>query len=236
MQTFIEVSDLSKVFQSGKNMTVNALRNINLSVVENSCTLLQGASGSGKTTLLSILACLERPTTGQLFIQGKALSRANESLLASFRQQNIGIVFQNYYLLPQATALQNIAAPLLNSSFSRKTIQQHVQEAAEKANIAHKLQARTEELSGGEQQRVAIARALVRKPSLLLADEPTAHLDTANTQSLLSLFQNLLAEGKTIIITSHDPRIFSGALPIHQIITMADGGIQNRTIPSMLSV
>ncbi len=220
---FIVAEQVFKYFNEGLDTPFCALKDISFQVQRGTAVWLKGASGSGKTTLLSILACLDRPSAGRIMLDGQVLSQANETFLAHFRRQHIGIVFQNYNLLMGATVSENIAVPLMNSDRTTRRINLEVQAAAEKAQIAHKIQQNVSKLSGGEQQRVALARALVHKPSLILADEPTAHLDKANGLMILDLFQSIVNEGNTLIFTSHDQRILESNLQIHQTLELNDG-------------
>lgn len=202
----IKTENLTKKYNEGKPNEFIALENINIEIPKNTITLLQGASGSGKTTLLTILATLTKPTEGEYMFEGEKIGRWSEKFLADFRRQHIGLVFQQFNLLENLDVFTNISLPLLPFVSTQK-IKQQVTQIAEKIQISHKLYAPTHTLSGGEKQRVAIARALVNNPTLVLADEPTAHLDYENAKKCLLFFNTLIQEQKTLVITTHDARV-----------------------------
>ncbi|MCS6967542.1 MAG: ABC transporter ATP-binding protein [Cytophagales bacterium] len=203
----IQAVNISKIFNLGQHNQVRALKNVNLSIESGQCVLLSGPSGSGKSTLLSILACLSKPTEGAYFCMGEQVSRWSEKFLTQFRRQHIGIIFQHFHLISGLTARANVAIPLVPRNFSHYALKQAIEVAADAAGIIHKIDEPVEKLSGGEQQRVAIARALVSNPELLFADEPTAHLDSHTALNILNTLQKLKNQGKTIVITSHDPLV-----------------------------
>jgi putative ABC transport system ATP-binding protein len=200
----IETIGISKVFNGGESNEVKALSDISLTIEAGECVLLSGPSGSGKSTLLSILACLAKPTEGAYYCLGEQVSRWSEKFLTRFRRQHIGMVFQQFHLIRGLTVRANIAVPLIPYGLSHSNLKKSVEQAAENAGIAHKMEAPIEKLSGGEQQRVAIARALAANPTIIFADEPTAHLDSHTATAVLDVFTSLKASSKTIIITSHD--------------------------------
>jgi len=222
MTLLIETRQLSKIFYEGQPNEVAAVQNINLSVEKGQAVLLRGASGSGKSTLLALLACLSKPTAGEYLCMQQPVSRWSEKFLTRFRQEHIGIVFQHFHLLKGLTVQDNIVLPLVPLQFSRKEKAYKVQQAAELAHIQHRLHYRVDTLSGGEMQRVAIARSLVNEPTLLLADEPTAHLDSENAQKMMRIFEELKAKGRTIVMTSHDPLVLQHGL-FGQVVVMKDG-------------
>ncbi|WP_448518824.1 ABC transporter ATP-binding protein [Rhodoflexus sp.] len=203
----IQTVGISKVFNSGATNEVKALTDISLTIEAGECVLLSGPSGSGKSTLLSILACLAKPTEGAYYCLDKQVSRWSEKFLTRFRRRHIGMIFQQFHLIRGLTVRANIAVPLVPRGIEHGRLKQAVEKAAENAGIAHKLDFPIEKLSGGEQQRTAIARALVADPSILFADEPTAHLDSRTAAAVLDVLQALKTAGKTIIITSHDPLV-----------------------------
>ena len=221
----IETKSLVKTFNQGKNNEVSPVKKVNLSIEENTCTVLKGASGSGKTTLLTMLACLAKPSSGEYHCLGKQVSRWSEKFLTSFRRQHIGVVFQQFNLISGFTTAQNLALPLIPLGYSSKKINQLVSVVAESVGMSHRLNFKVDTLSGGEMQRVAIARALVNEPTILLADEPTAHLDSDNSKQILEIFAALKNNGKTILMTTHDPLVEQHAM-IDQTIIMKDGTIQ----------
>jgi putative ABC transport system ATP-binding protein len=220
--TAIHIENLRKTFIVKGGAEFHALSGASASIAQGECVLLMGPSGSGKTTLLTLLACLDKPTAGSYVCLGQAVHKWSEKFLTAFRQQHIGVVFQQFNLMEGFTVSQQIGMPLLPLGLSRKKMAFMVQEAAEKANIAHKLDAPATLLSGGEQQRVAIARALVASPPLIFADEPTAHLDAANAQAMLQVLQALKDKGHTLVITTHDPAVSQHEM-VDRRLLMADG-------------
>lgn len=222
MKEIIQVRELKKVYHKGKYNEVTALDTLNLCIEENSGVVIKGPSGSGKTTLLTLLACLARPTSGELECLGQRVSRWPEKFLAKFRKENIGIIFQHFHFIKKMTVYLNIAAPLLPDPYSRKQIDHLVKEAAEKVGVSHRLNFPVEQLSGGEMQRVAIARALIRKPKLLIADEPTSHLDSGNARNILQLFVKFKEEGMTLLISTHDPEVVHHPM-VSRVLEIKDG-------------
>jgi putative ABC transport system ATP-binding protein len=227
MPTIIATQHLSKYFHKGKPNQVNAVENIDLEIVSNACVLLEGSSGSGKSTLLAMLSCLLRPSAGEYICMGEKVSRWSENFLTTFRQQHIGIIFQQFQLISGLSVFDNIVVPLLPLGMLRKTRIEAVEQAAKLAEISHKLTFPVDVLSGGEMQRVAIARALVGNPTLIFADEPTSQLDSTTSKIILDVFGKLKKEGKTIIITSHDKIVRENDI-FDTIITMHDGKIKSK--------
>jgi putative ABC transport system ATP-binding protein len=215
---------ISKVFNGGESNEVRALTNISLTIEAGECVLLSGPSGSGKSTLISVLACLAKPTEGAYYCLGEQVSRWSEKFLTRFRRQHIGIVFQQFHLIRGLTVRANIAVPLIPCGLSHNKLKVAVESAAAHAGITHKLETLVEKLSGGEQQRVAIARALAANPTVIFADEPTAHLDSLTASAILETFAALKKQGKTIIITSHDPLVQQHAI-IDRRFTLKDGAL-----------
>lgn len=213
---------LSKTYHWGKPNAFTAFADIHLSIEAQTCTLLQGASGSGKTSLIAVLSCLDKPTAGRLHILGEMVSRLPEKFLTLFRRQHIGVVFQHFQLVEDLPVAQNIAIPLLPWGLSSRLIASKVAEIAHQVGIDHKLEVKAGFLSGGEKQRVAIARALVNNPTLIFADEPTAHLDQANATQILQVFQDLKHAGKTLLISTHDPWVMQHPL-VDNKIRLQDG-------------
>jgi putative ABC transport system ATP-binding protein len=215
----IKTDNLIKTYKMGTS-EVRALDGISISIDEGEMVGVIGASGSGKTTLMNILGCLDKPDSGEYFIGGENVAGLNKDRLAEIRNRNIGFVFQSFYLLPRMSALENTELPLqyAGKHNSRKT--------AEKAlgivGLSDRMRHEPNQLSGGERQRVAIARALVNDPAILLADEPTGNLDSRTSNELLKLFEELNAQGRTIVVITHDHDI---AGRCKRVIGMKDGRI-----------
>jgi len=215
----IELENITKVYRMGK-VDVNALRGITLSIAKGEMVAIIGASGSGKSTMLNVIGCLDRPTSGRYLFEGVDVSQLNDNQLAEMRNRKFGFVFQEYNLLPRASALSNVELPLIYSGSGHK--RQQAMEALERVGLGARAKHRPTELSGGEQQRVAIARALVNNPALILADEPTGNLDSRTTAEILSIFRQLNQEGITVIIITHEADIASQT---QRIIRLHDGEI-----------
>ena len=205
--SIIRIEKLRRVFQVGSE-EVNALRGVSFYIREGEFVSIMGASGSGKSTLLNILGCLDRPTSGEYYIDGTAISHRTKDELAMLRNRKIGFVFQSYNLLARTSALENVELPLLyNSTISGKLRHELAQHALEQVGLQDRMDHMPNQLSGGQQQRVAIARALVNDPVILLADEATGNLDTRTSYEIMALFQKLNSEGKTIAFVTHEPDI-----------------------------
>jgi putative ABC transport system ATP-binding protein len=215
-----KVEDATRVYTVGKVET-RALRGVNLSIENGEFTALVGPSGSGKTTLLQLLGCLDRPTSGRVTINGQDVSQLNRNQRADMRRGTIGFIFQFFALIPTLTAFENIEMPLLLNSHSPSEREARVRELLEAVGLADRGDSRPDQLSGGQQQRVAIARALATKPSLILADEPTANLDTANGEQVMQTMARLNQEtGVTFVFATHDPRVIKFA---RRVVTLRDG-------------
>lgn len=206
-KSIISLQSIDKDYFVG-DITVHALRNINMEIFEGEFTAIMGASGSGKSTLLNILGCLDKPTNGEYNLDNELINNLNKNQLAYIRNQKIGFIFQSYNLLPKTSALENVELPLLyNSSVSTKERRERALVALEAVNLLDRKFHMPNQLSGGQQQRVAIARSLVNNPVLILADEPTGNLDTRTSYEIMSLFQKLNNEGKTIVLVTHETDI-----------------------------
>ncbi len=213
---------LTKVFTMGKTK-VHALRGVDLTVQKGEMIAIIGASGSGKSTLMNIIGCLDYPTEGTYFLDGVQVEHMSRNRLADIRNQKIGFVFQGFNLLARTTALENVELPLLYDRTGAKlNVRAMAQEALERVGLGDRLDHEPNELSGGQQQRVAIARALVSSPAILLADEPTGNLDSRTSIEVLALFQELNAQGITILLVTHERDISQCA---HRIIELRDGRI-----------
>lgn len=203
----ININNLKRDFKVGSE-TVHALRGISFSIEEGEFVTIMGTSGSGKSTLLNILGCLDTPTSGDYFLDGISVREMGKNDRATLRNRKIGFVFQSYNLLPKTTALENVELPLLyNPAVSSKERREKATRALEEVGLHDRINHRSNQMSGGQQQRVAIARAIVNDPVILLADEATGNLDTRTSFEILTLFQRLHSEGRTIIFVTHNPEI-----------------------------
>ncbi|MDR1720057.1 MAG: ABC transporter ATP-binding protein [Dysgonamonadaceae bacterium] len=226
MNEIIRIAQLRRTFQVGSEQ-VHALKGISFTIYSGEFVSIMGTSGSGKSTLLNILGCLDRPTSGEYFIDGNPVSQRSKDELSVLRNRKIGFVFQSYNLLARTTALENVALPLLyNNTVSAKERREKSIRALEQVGLQDRMLHLPNQLSGGQQQRVAIARALVNDPVILLADEATGNLDTRTSYEIMSLFQQLNEEGKTIAFVTHEPDIanFTG-----RMIQLRDGHIVKDT-------
>ena len=203
----IRVENLRRDFQVGGE-TVHALRGVTFSVAKGEFVTIMGTSGSGKSTLLNILGCLDRPTSGEYWLDGVSVREMGRNDRATLRNRKIGFVFQSYNLLPKTTALENVELPLFyNPDVSARERRERATEALKEVGLSDRIHHRSNQMSGGQQQRVAIARALVNNPVMILADEATGNLDTRTSFEILTLFQRLHAEGSTIVFVTHNPEI-----------------------------
>jgi putative ABC transport system ATP-binding protein len=227
--SLLEAQNLVKTYKMGEN-TVKALKGVSLTINEGEFVAITGFSGSGKSTLMHLLGCLDTPTSGIYRIDGIDVSQASRDELAHVRNQKIGFVFQKFYLLPDLTALDNVALPLLYAGESEADARLEAHKLLKMVNLADRTSHYPYQLSGGQQQRVAIARALVNKPRIILADEPTGNLDTTTGEIIISLFKELNEKQRvTIIIVTHEPQIASKA---RRAIELIDGLITNDVVTS----
>jgi len=205
----INVTKVNKVFNAGKINQTIALQDISFNVQDGNLTILKGPSGSGKSTLLAIVAALLKPTSGDVEVDGKKIAKLPDNFASLYRRENIGFVFQKFNLVPTLSVFENVILPLIPSNLPRAEIENKAKKSMEKFSIYHKKNDLAKSLSGGEQQRVAIARALVNNPKIILADEPTANLDTKLSTNFLEFIKELHSEKKTILIATHDPIFFN---------------------------
>jgi len=222
----IRTIHLSKVFRTDEVETT-ALNNVNLEVKEGEFVAVMGPSGCGKSTLLNILGLLDNPTSGEFYLDGHEVSRYSERARTSMRKGNIGFVFQSFNLIDELTVFENIELPLLYMKVSAAERRKRVEEAMERMRISHRRKHFPQQLSGGQQQRVAIARAVVSKPRLILADEPTGNLDSANGEEVMNLLSELNNDGTTIVMVTHSP---SDAEKAHRIIQLFDGYVVTENV------
>lgn len=215
--------DLRKTYTLGGGLQVHALRSLDLDVARGEYAAIMGPSGSGKSTLLQILGCLDLPTSGSYRLAGQEVASLDEDALSTIRNRRIGFIFQAYNLLGRATALDNVALPLLYRGLPQRERRDRARTALERVGLADRLDHRPNELSGGQKQRVAIARALATEPDILLADEPTGNLDSRTGEEILALFDELHQEGRTILMVTHEQEV---AEHCERIIRIRDGVVE----------
>lgn len=221
----IRLSQVWKTYRMG-DQDVNALAGVDLQIGRGSFWAISGSSGSGKSTMLNLLGCLDRPTKGTYLLEGRNIADTSDDELSDIRLKHLGFVFQNFHLIPQLTVQENIALPLFYQGIIGSEASDRAEMLATRVGLGERLGHRPTELSGGQQQRVAIARALSNDPSVLLADEPTGNLDTATGNSIMALLGELHAQGKTIIMVTHEPDIAAHA---QFELVMRDGNIESIT-------
>ncbi len=219
----IRLEGLKKYYKLGTQI-IKALRGIDLSITKNEYVAIMGSSGSGKSTLMNILGCLDTPTAGRYFLNGKDVSKLSEDKLAEIRNKEIGFVFQTFNLLPKYDALENVALPLIYAGVKKGERLKRAAELLELVGLKDRMHHKPNELSGGQRQRVAIARAMVNNPSIILADEPTGNLDSKTSEDIMRLFSDIHKQGNTIILVTHEPDIAEFA---ERIIKLKDGKIED---------
>ena len=221
----IELIEITRVFNAGKVNEFKALKGINVTIEDNKIIALKGPSGSGKSTLLSIIGCMSRPTSGRIKLYDKEITSLPERFLAEIRRKTFGFIFQHFNLIKGLSALENVMLPAYPIGKSHKEIKERAMELLTRFRISSKANQHVEFLSGGEKQRTAIARALMNEPSIVIADEPTAHLDSTLSLELLKVIGDLRNKwNKTIIITTHDPLVFEADI-VEKVIELRDGEI-----------
>jgi len=221
----IEVTAVRKVFNAGRHNEFTALSEVSCSLEPRKVTVLKGPSGSGKTTLLSIVGCMARPTSGRVVLFGRDITSLPERFLTEVRRKSFGFIFQQFNLIRGITALENVMLPAYPIGERRSTLEARALRLFELLGIADRAPERAEVLSGGEMQRVAIARALINAPETIIADEPTAHLDTKLSREFMEIIRRLKEEGKTAIIASHDPLVYESDV-VDRVISLRDGRIE----------
>jgi len=220
-ESIINLISVSRHYEMGSE-TIRALDRVDLKIHKNEYVAVVGASGSGKSTMMNILGCLDRPTGGDYVLNGTAVSSLKDNELSGIRNLEIGFIFQSFNLLGRSTALSNVVQPLIYRGKNRKQRTQLAMQALEQVGLKGREHHLPNQLSGGQRQRVAIARALVTKPAIILADEPTGNLDSSTTTEILALFDQLIENGQTIIVVTHEPEI---AARCKRAITISDGKI-----------
>jgi putative ABC transport system ATP-binding protein len=217
----IKLENLVKIYDTG-SIQLKALKEINLEIEEKEYVAIMGASGSGKSTLMNVLGCLDRLSDGKYYLDGVDIISLDDNSLATIRNKKIGFVFQAFNLLPKLTALKNVELPMMYAGASKGEREKKAKWALDRVGLSNRMQHRPNEMSGGQKQRVAIARALVNDPSILLADEPTGNLDSASSEEIMGIFQELNNEGVTIVMVTHEPDI---AMHTKRNIVFRDGNI-----------
>ena len=218
----IELANIKKAFNQGKPNEYWALNGIDLTLEAGKVTAFRGPSGSGKTTLLTLVGCLSRPTSRRVRFRGEDISGLPERFLTEIRRQSFGFIFQQFNLIKGLSALENVILPGFPTGRPRAELVASASQLFAQLKLEHRLHAKVEWLSGGEQQRVAIARALINNPQVIIADEPTANLDTALSREFMAILESFTAAGKTVLLTSHDPLVVESAA-VHRVVGIRDG-------------
>ena len=221
MTGLLELRGIQKTYHMGRDVTVRALRGVDLDVEPGELVAIMGPSGSGKSTLMNVIGCLDVPDSGTYRLAGTEVGSLSDDRLAGIRNRSIGFVFQTFNLLPRLNALENVELPLVYGGDGRDR-RRRARSALELVGLGERMGHRPSELSGGQQQRVAIARALLNDPDLVLADEPTGNLDSRSSAEILAIFQSINAEGRTVVLVTHEPDV---AAHCGRIVRMRDGGM-----------
>jgi putative ABC transport system ATP-binding protein len=221
-QPLIKITNIKRNFELG-NETIYVLKGIDLEINKGEYVALMGPSGSGKSTLMNLLGCLDTPTSGDYILNNKDVSKMLDDELADIRNKEIGFVFQTFNLMPRTSALDNVALPMVYAGYSKADRNVRATEVLTQVGLSDRMDHKSNELSGGQRQRVAIARALVNRPSIILADEPTGNLDSKTSLEIMGLFNEIHANGNTVILVTHEEEIATYA---HRIIRLRDGMIE----------
>ena len=219
MSEVIRLEDIMKTYVMGDTI-LHALNHVHLEVMDGEFLAIMGPSGSGKSTMMNILGCLDRPTSGKYYLDGKEIAGYDDDELAKTRNAKIGFVFQNFNLLPNLTALANVALPLVYASVPEEERMERAKQALVAVGLGDRLDHKPNEMSGGQRQRVAIARALINNPAIIMADEPTGNLDTKSSYEIMDIFKAMNNEGKTVVMVTHEPDIGEQT---KRILVMRDG-------------
>ena len=226
---FIRITELRKTYTMG-SISVHALAGVDLEIQAGTFYVIMGPSGSGKSTLLHLIGGLDRPTSGQIQVEGQQVEALDENALAVYRRRRVGFIFQSFNLVQSMTALENVAFPMRFAGITRSQRRKRALELLEKVGLADRAHHRPNELSGGQQQRVAVARSLVNDPQLILADEPTGNLDSASGVSIMQLLSELHLGGRTVLVVTHDPRMTEYAT---HTVHLLDGKLVDETVYSV---
>jgi len=221
-QAIISTEEVVQIYNLGRPDEMLALDRVSISIESGQATVLKGPSGSGKTTLLSLIGCMSRPHSGKIMVRGRNVAKLPERFLTEIRRENFGFIFQQFQLLRDISALENVLLPLYPLGLSLGDLKDRGRALLERFSLGHKANYLVKQLSGGEQQRVAIARALINDPEIIFADEPTAHLDRKLSLEFMTIVEDLLGEGKTLVLASHDPLLYDSPL-IGRTIAVRNG-------------
>ncbi|MUP44190.1 ABC transporter ATP-binding protein [Gramella sp. BOM4] len=232
MSKVIEISKITRDFPLGQEV-VKVLKGIDLEIERGEYVAFMGPSGSGKSTLMNLLGCLDTPTSGSYILNGKDVSQMTDDELAEIRNKEIGFVFQTFNLLPRTTALDNVALPMVYAGASKSERVERAKEVLTSVGLGDRMDHKPNQLSGGQRQRVAVGRALVNKPSIILADEPTGNLDSKTSVEIMNLFDEIHANGNTVILVTHEEDI---AMHAHRVIRLKDGRVESDERKAVSSV
>lgn len=221
----IELLNVRKVFNAGNPSEFSAINGVDLRIAENKVTVLKGPSGSGKTTLLSIVGCMSRPSAGRVKLHDREITSLPERFLTDIRRKTFGFIFQQPNLIKGISVLENVMLPAYPLGERRAELKVRALNGLDKLNLGNKAASKVEWLSGGEAQRVAIVRALINDPQIIIADEPTAHLDTKLSYRFMEIVDQFKAQGKTVIITSHDPLVYDSKI-VDDVVNLRDGRLE----------